>query len=205
VKVRKSLDEIIGELRQLPAKVRSYSCVESLQESISKFLNLQPIIRDLCTDALKDRHWKVILNGMNIRNVLMSELTVGTVYDSNPMGSKKLIQEVLSTAQGELAIEQFLRDLKDQWTGCELTLIMKDQVRRISGWDVLFTALEDNLNSLASLKQSPYFRNVNEFQEATATWEAKLTALRGIFDIWVEVQRKVSCRVYIIFVKCRLM
>jgi dynein heavy chain 1 len=187
--VRKSLDEIINELKQLPAKVRSYACVENMQELLSKFLNLQPILRDLCTDALKDRHWKIILQGLNIRTFL-SELTVGIVWDCSPMGQKKLIQDVLSTAQGELAIEQFLRDLKEQWTDSELTLIMRDGVRLISGWDVLFTSLEDNLNSLASLKQSPYFRNVSEFQEATTLWESKLTALRGIFDVWVEVQRK---------------
>ena len=40
------------------------------------------------------------------------------------------------------------------------------------------------------MKQSPYFRNVPEFQEDTQNWETRLTHLRGIFDVWVEVQRK---------------
>jgi dynein heavy chain 1 len=59
-----------------------------------------------------------------------------------------------------LALENFLRDLRDYWQGAELTLVMRDGFRVIIGWDVLFGMLEDHLNSLASLKQSPYFRNV---------------------------------------------
>jgi hypothetical protein len=31
---------------------------------------------------------------------------------------------------------------------------------------------------------------VHEFQEDTASWESRLTHLRGIFEVWVEVQRK---------------
>jgi dynein heavy chain 1 len=69
-------------------------------------------------------------------------------------------------------------------------MVARDGVKIVVGWDVLFTALEDNLNSLVSLKQSPYFRNVHEFQEDTASWESRLTHLRGIFEVWVEVQRK---------------
>jgi dynein heavy chain 1 len=54
----------------------------------------------------------------------------------------------------------------------------------------LFSQLEDNLNALASLKQSPYFKNVPEFQEDTINWETRLTNLRAIFELWLEVQRK---------------
>ena len=115
---------------------------------------------------------------------------MGAIWECNPLSHKKIIQDTLSTAQGELALEQFLRDLREYWVTCELSLALRDGVRLIVAWDVLFSTLEDNLNSLASLKQSPYFRNVPEFQEDTANWEMRLTSLRGIFDIWVEVQRK---------------
>ena len=59
---------------------------------------------------------------------------------------------------------QFLRDLRDYWIGAELSLAVRDNTSLVTGWDVLFSKLEDNLNELASLKQSPYFRNVPEFQ-----------------------------------------
>ena len=125
-----------------------------------------------------------------VPDVQTGALTVGDVWESNPLVHRKSIQEVLSTAQGEQALEQFLRDLREFWVACEITMTSRDNVKIVIGWDVLFTALEDNLNSLVSLKQSPYFRNVHEFQEDTASWESRLTHLRGIFEVWVEVQRK---------------
>jgi dynein heavy chain 1 len=72
----------------------------------------------------------------------------------------------------------------------EITISTRDNVKIVVAWDTLFTTLEDHLASLSSLKQSPYFKNIPEFQEDTNNWESKLTNIRGIFDIWVEVQRK---------------
>ena len=191
IKIRKQLEDLSDELKNLPAKARSYAAIEWAQETLSKRQSIQPILRDLSTDALKDRHWKILLHAMGLAATHTShDLTLGALWECNPLAHRKVIQEVLSTAQGELALEQFLRDLREHWVSCELSLALRDGVRLIVGWDVLFSTLEDNLNSLASLKQSPYFRNVPEFQEDTANWETRLTHLRAIFDIWVEVQRK---------------
>jgi dynein heavy chain 1, cytosolic len=191
IKIRKQLEDLSDELKNLPAKARSYAAIEWAQETLSKRQSIQPILRDLSTEALKDRHWKILLHAMGLAATHTShDLTLGALWECNPLAHRKVIQEVLSTAQGELALEQFLRDLREHWVSCELSLALRDGVRLIVGWDVLFSTLEDNLNSLASLKQSPYFRNVPEFQEDTANWETRLTNLRAIFDIWVEVQRK---------------
>ena len=189
LKIRKQLEDISGEVRTLPAKVRSYASAEFLLDQISKYQSYQVVLKELCTEALKERHWKVMLKKMEI-NTPLSALTVGDVWECNPLVHRKSIQEVLSTAQGEQALEQFLRDLREFWVTCEVNMTTRDGVKIVIGWDVLFTALEDNLNSLVSLKQSPYFRNVHEFQEDTTSWESRLTHLRGIFEVWVEVQRK---------------
>lgn len=189
-KIRKQLDEAAEHLRALPGKVRTYSPFERIQEMHAKLLAAQPVLRDLCAEALKERHWKQLLKALSIK-VYQSDLTLGDLWDSNPMSHRKVISETLSQAQGELALEQFLKDLKEYWSGSELSLVVREGgVRLITGWDVLFAMLEDHLNSLSSLKQSPYFRNVQEFQEDTSIWEGRLTTLRGIFEVWIEVQRK---------------
>ena len=189
-KIRKQLEEVSDDLRMLPSKVRTYAPYETLIDTIAKNTSAQPLLRDMCTDALKDRHWKQLLKSMGL-TVSFADLSLGNIWDSNILSHKKTIAEILSTAQGELALEQFLRDLREYWVGCELSLVARaGGIRLITGWDVVFTMLEDHLNSLASLKQSPYYRNVQEFQEDTVNWEGRLTTLRGIFDVWVEVQRK---------------
>ena len=189
VKIRKQLEDLANEIRSLPSKVRSYAAVEHMLDRLSKYLSFQPALKDVCTDALKERHWRTLLDRMGI-HVVFSSLTVGHIWDSNPMQHHKVIMEILSTAAGEQALEQFLKDVREYWVASEMQIVVRDGVKFIVGWDVLFSQLEDHLNSLVSLKQSPYFRNVHEFQEETANWESRLTTLRGVFEIWLEVQRK---------------
>ena len=191
IKLRKSLDEILNDLRNLPPKIRSYHCVDSMMDTINKYLSYQPLVKDICSDALKDRHWKLLLTLLGVSSFNgANSITLGLFWDSNPNSHKKAIQEVLSTAQGELAIEQFLKEIRDIWMNCELNLITRDSVKLIVGWDVHLSMLEDNLNSLTSLKQSPYYNNVTEFQEDCINWENRLTSLRSIFIVWIDVQKK---------------
>ena len=188
-KFHRQIEELNEELKAVPSKFRSYACVQVFQETLQKNIAMQPVLRDLCSEALKERHWRPLLRTMGISEGI-SSLTLGILWESNLQAHRKSITETLAVAQGELALEQFLRDTKEYWQTAELQLVVRDNSRAITGWDVLFGALEDHLNSLASLKQSPYFRNVQEFQEETMNWESRLTLLRAIFDVWVEVQRK---------------
>lgn len=186
---RKLLEELVTQLKTVSPKVRGYSSVETMYERVQKYLAFQPVLRDLCTDALKDRHWKILLEKIGVKQQ-PKNLTLGHIWDSQAMNQRKTIQETLSTAQGEAALEQFLKDLRENWLTREFTVIVRDSAKIVVGWDILFTALEDNLSSLGSIKQSPYFKNVPEFQEESVGWESRLTNVRVILELWVEVQRK---------------
>eukprot|EP00961_Rhodomonas_salina_P235271 3180008-Rhodomonas_salina.2 len=49
-------------------------------------------------------------------------------------------REVLSVAQGELGLEEFLKQLKEYWHSAQLDLVSyKQKVSLIKGWDDLFT------------------------------------------------------------------
>ena len=189
IKIRKQIDELNEELRMIPAKNRSYACFTVLLDKLNRAISMHAIIRDLCSEALRERHWKTLIKVLEVSSSVMS-LSLGSIWDCNLNAHKKTISEVLAVAQGELALEQFLKVIREYWQSSELNLIIRDGSRAITGWEMIFSMLEDHLSSLASLKQSPYFRNVQEIQEETNNWESRLTHLRTIFDVWVEVQRK---------------
>ena len=124
------MDEITIEIKKLPMKIRSYAAVEYLMDLISKYLSYQVILRDLCTESLKERHWKIILQKLNLQSTDSSSsalssssssslssytlLTLGQIWLCNPLLHVKFIQEILSTATGELALEQFLSTIRQQ-------------------------------------------------------------------------------------------
>ena len=178
------------DLRALPNRVRQYDAYTHLNDTIKGYLAGHGILTDLKTEALKDRHWKTILSRLGIR-VPYLELTIGMLWTHGLMNRKKDMAEILTVAQGEMALEVFLTQVRDRWMKQELELVLyQNRVRLIRGWDTLFSTLDDHMGGLVLMKSSPYYRAVREFQEEGKLWEDRLTKLRGAFDSWVDVQRR---------------
>lgn len=190
VRVRKQLDELVEELRLLPAKVRNNASYETLQKQIQIYLGQQLTLRDLKSEALQDRHVRAILKHLAISVDTVAELTLGMLWDSKMAENHAFIMDTLSGAQGEYALDMYIAKIKEYWITAELSIATRDNIGIVTEWDKLFNTIEDDLSSLASMKHSPYFATVKQFQEESATWESKITALRAIFSVWVEVQRK---------------
>ena len=51
----------------------------------------------------------------------------------------------------------------------------------------LFGKLDEHLQSLQSMKMSPFFKS---FEEEGGMWDGRLTKIRIVFDIWMDVQRR---------------
>ena len=189
-KIRKALDDLLIDLRSLPNRIRQYDAYNTLYDEIKSLLAGHATLTDLKTDSLKERHWKSILQKLNV-HVSFSELTIGMLWDNGLLEKKKDVAEVLSVAQGEMAIEIFLNQVRDKWMKEELNLVLyQNRVRLIRGWDDLFNALDDHTGGLVLMRSSPYYRSVREFQEDGNLWEDRLTKLRAAFDAWIDVQRR---------------
>lgn len=189
-KIRRALDDLLAEMRSLPNRIRQYDAYTHMHDQVKGFISGHSVLSDLKTEALKDRHWKTILKRLGI-TCLFTELTVGDLWDKGVLARKKDIDEILTVAQGEMALEVFLGQVRDRWMKQELELVLfQNRVRLIRGWDDLFATLDDHIGGLALMKSSPYYRSVREFQEEGKLWEDRLTKLRAAFDSWIDVQRR---------------
>jgi dynein heavy chain 1 len=98
------------------------------------------------------------------------------------MGHENTFREVLAVAQGELGLEEFLKQLKEYWQAARLDLVSyKQKVSLIRGWEELFTKVNENTNSLSSMRNSPYYK---VFEDDASQWEDKLNRVRELFDLW---------------------
>ena len=87
-----------------------------------------------------------------------------------------------------MALEEFLKQVKETWNTYELDLInYQNKTRLIRGWDDLFNKLKENINQVAAMKLSPYYK---VFEEEAMTWEDKLNRINALFDVWIDVQRR---------------
>lgn len=189
-KIRRSLDDLLADMRALPNRIRQYDAYIQLHDVVKGYVNGHGLLSDLKTEALKERHWKTILQRLGIR-IPVTDLTLGALWDHGVLTRKKDMLEILTIAQGEMALEVFLGQVSDRWMKQELDLVLfQNRTRLIRGWDELFACLDDHIGGLALMKSSPYYRSVREFQEQGKLWEDRLTKLRAAFDAWVDVQRR---------------
>ncbi|KAI9031438.1 dynein heavy chain [Hyaloraphidium curvatum] len=188
-KIRQQLDNLVNQARELPAKMRTYAAYDYLQEALKGFVKVNAIVADLKSDAMRDRHWRQLFKTLKVDGrVSLADMTLGTIWDLDLRKNEASFKEVILIAQGEMALEEFLRQVRDTWNGYALDLVnYQNKCRLIRGWDELFTKCAENLSSLSAMRHSPYYK---VFEEEAVGWEDKLNRIHVLFDLWIDVQRQ---------------
>ncbi|XP_011314571.1 dynein heavy chain, cytoplasmic isoform X1 [Fopius arisanus] len=186
-KLRQQLDTMMAQLKELPARLRQYSSYEYVKKMLQNYTKVNMLIVELKSDALKERHWKQLTKQLRV-NWILSELTLGQVWDVNLQKNEGIVKDIILVAQGEMALEEFLKQVRESWQTYELDLInYQSKCRLIRGWDDLFNKVKEHINSVAAMKLSPYYK---VFEEEALTWEEKLNRINALFDVWIDVQRR---------------
>ncbi|ORY33069.1 putative motor [Naematelia encephala] len=190
-KLRQELDSILSSTREMPSRMRQYAAFEFIQETIKGLLKANVLIAELRSESLRERHWSKLYKSLRIPSSYQpSSMTLGQVYDLDLKRNENLIKEVVVQAQGEMALEEFLKQVRETWTSYALDLVnYQNKCRLIRGWDELFNKCSEHLNSLSAMKLSPYYR---AFEEDAAAWEERLNRIHVLFgtDVWIDVQRQ---------------
>ncbi|CAH8499852.1 unnamed protein product [Heterobilharzia americana] len=120
--IRQQLDALAGQLKELPARLRQYSSYEHVKRTLQNYAKFNFMIVELKSEALKDRHWKSLMKKLNV-NWTMSELTLGHMWELDLQQNEAVIKEVLLVAQGEKALEEFLKQVTEVWKNYTLELV----------------------------------------------------------------------------------
>ncbi|PIC53074.1 hypothetical protein B9Z55_002925 [Caenorhabditis nigoni] len=186
-KIRQSLDELMNQLKQLPVKCRTYPSYEHVKTMLLTYGKMNTLVAELKSEALKERHWHQMMKEMRV-NWNLSDLTLGQVWDADILRHQQTISRILLVAQGEMALEEFLREMREYWQNYEVELVnYQNKTRLIKGWDDLFNKLKEHQNSLSARKLSPYYK---QFEESVQSWDEKLNKINAMFDVWIDVQRR---------------
>ena len=73
-------------------------------------LQINMLVIELKSEALKDRHWKQLMKRLHV-NWVVSELTLGQIWDVDLQKNEAIVKDVLLVAQGEMALEEFLKQV----------------------------------------------------------------------------------------------
>uniref|UniRef100_A0A2K5END2 Cytoplasmic dynein 1 heavy chain 1 n=1 Tax=Aotus nancymaae TaxID=37293 RepID=A0A2K5END2_AOTNA len=186
-KLRQNLDALLNQLKNFPARLRQYASYEFVQRLLKGYMKINMLVIELKSEALKDRHWKQLMKRLHV-NWVVSELTLGQIWDVDLQKNEAIVKDVLLVAQGEMALEEFLKQIREVWNTYELDLVnYQNKCRLIRGWDDLFNKVKEHINSVSAMKLSPYYK---VFEEDALSWEDKLNRIMALFDVWIDVQRR---------------
>ncbi|KAI0063221.1 dynein heavy chain protein 1 [Artomyces pyxidatus] len=188
-KLRQQIDGLLSSTKDMPTRMRQYAAFEYVQDVLRGLLKSNTLIGELKSEALKDRHWKQLFKVLRMPSQpSLTLMTLGNVYDLDLKKNDTLIKEVIVQAQGEMALEEYIKQVRETWTNYTLDLVnYQNKCRLIRGWDDLFNKCSENLNSLVAMKLSPYYK---VFEEEASSWEEKLNRIHVLFDVWIDVQRQ---------------
>lgn len=77
------------------------------------------LVIELKSEALKDRHWKQLMKRLHV-NWVLSELSLGQIWDVDLQKNEMVVKDVLLVAQGEMALEEFLKQVHERRGGALL-------------------------------------------------------------------------------------
>lgn len=102
---------MLNELKELPARLRMYDSYEYVRKLLQSYTKVNMLIVELKSDALKERHWRQLCRALKV-DWSLSELTLGQVWDADLLHNEHTVKDVVSVAQGEMALEEFLKQVK---------------------------------------------------------------------------------------------
>jgi dynein heavy chain len=166
-----------------------------LRDALTGFDESIPLIEMLRNPAVKERHWKRILEdtGKSTQDFNIKTMTLGKVFELELQHFEDKVQEITVEAGEEERNEQNLQQIEEAWkkTNFEIgdyklkgsdqkgyVLKSPDEIRQI---------LEDNILILQSLSASKYVRSI---KDRVARWEKDLNIISDVIDIWMITQNK---------------
>lgn len=151
-------------------------------------------------------------------NWILSELTLGQVWDVNLLKNDSIVKDIILVAQGEMALEEFLKQVRESWQHYELDMVSalfhyfkwnytKNRFQPQFSFFVLFKFQINYQNKCKIIRGwDDLFNKVKEhinsvaamklspyykvFEEEALTWEEKLNRINALFDVWIDVQRR---------------
>lgn len=186
--LRRQLDDLLTSSRALPANVRQYSAFSKIQNLVKGHIKNFGLVNELKGDAMKPRHWNLLFNELGIRDLSYELLSLRDVWSLNFELNQATIRAITTQAINEQIIATNLNKIEEEWSSITLEVFnYEDKCRLVKNWDVLLDQCKNDVNTLATMKNSPYYPT---FEQDISTMESKLNRFSLLLDVWLEVQRQ---------------
>lgn len=187
--LRVQLDDLLNNSRSIPTRVRQYSAFDEIQQVVKNHIKNFHFIQDLKSDWMKPRHWSLLFDQISPgKEISFNSLTVGDVWNLNLSLNEPIIKALVAQAANEYTLEFKLNSINEEWSSITFDVfIYKNKYTLVKNWNELFDKCDTDVNSLESMRNSPFF---DTFEQEINKAHSGLSLLYTILDSWIEVQRQ---------------
>lgn len=186
-KVKMTLQDALLVSKSLPTNVRSYPALENAQVKIRHLLKQFTLLNLLKNSKLDDSHWNDIFEHVKLKKA-PEVLGVNDVLELDLLNNEIYIKSVVDRAESESLLDSTVAEIENSWKNYKFNVYkIRTDVSLISGGQELLTKIEDDINTLESIKISPFSV---KFNHRIKLFEDKLNILSQIMSVWLDAQRQ---------------
>ncbi|XP_015596133.2 dynein beta chain, ciliary [Cephus cinctus] len=186
------------EIRALDKEMRSWDTYVSLEATVKNMLTSLRAVGELQNPAIRERHWRQLMNSTKKLGNMTPEMTVRFVMDESTTLADLLelslheceeeVKNIVDKAVKEMSMEKYLRELNVTWSGMEFEkeIHPRTGASLLRASEELIETLEENQVQLQNLITSKF---IAHFLEEVSAWQKKLSIADQVTTVWFEVQR----------------
>lgn len=118
------IDNFIKEFRKLSKVVRQMPIAIVLETIMKQFKNVVPLMANLKHEALRERHWKMLMTKTNnVFDMSPDRFTLENMFSMELHKYQEIVEEIVLNAIKELAIERGVKEIAELWETINFTVI----------------------------------------------------------------------------------
>uniref|UniRef100_G3TQL9 Dynein axonemal heavy chain 1 n=1 Tax=Loxodonta africana TaxID=9785 RepID=G3TQL9_LOXAF len=181
----KTMHKCVKQFKDIPA------CQEvalDIRARIEEFKPYIPLIQGLRNPGMRNRHWEMLSNEININVRPKANLTFSRCLEMNLQDHIESISKVAEVAGKEYAIEQALDKMEKEWATILFNVLPYKETETyiLKSPDEASQLLDDHIVMTQSMSFSPYKK---PFEQRINSWENKLKLTQEVLEEWLICQR----------------
>ncbi|XP_045152663.1 dynein axonemal heavy chain 10 [Echinops telfairi] len=186
--LQEGVDSFLKNLRKFPRQVRSLSVAYYLEAKMKAFKDSIPLLLDLKHEALRERHWKELMEKTGVFFEMTETFTLENMFAMELHKHADVLNEIVTAAIKEIAIEKAVKEILDTWENMKFTVMKYYKGTQERGYilgsvDDVIQCLDDNTVNLQSISGS---RFVGPFLQTVHKWEKTLSLIGEVIEIMAD-------------------
>uniref|UniRef100_A0A7N6BU42 AAA+ ATPase domain-containing protein n=1 Tax=Anabas testudineus TaxID=64144 RepID=A0A7N6BU42_ANATE len=191
--LQEGVEGFIKRLRQLPKDVRALPVAFFLEGRMKEFKESLPLLLDLKNEALRDRHWKELMDRTNTSFEMNPDsFTLENMFAMELHKYANVIGDIVTSAVKELSIEKGVKEVVETWEN--MKFIVQPYFKGTQERGYVLGAVDEILlnvdNDAMNLQSMAGSRFVGPFLATIQQWEKDLSLISETIEVWLLVQRK---------------